>query len=174
MNLVKVLSTSIDDFSRRVVKFLRLGKSDVQTALEAAPYGVDSNPVADMVAVYAPTGEKGKTVIVGYINKLQLSAPGETRLYSTDANGELQTFLWLKADGTMELAGNTDNMVRYSELETAFNQLKSDFNTFVTTYNSHVHTGVTTGGGSSGTTPATGTSSSADITPAKIEQIKTL
>jgi len=174
MNLVKVLNTELDSLSRRVVKFLRLGKSDVQTSLEAAPYGIDSNPVKDMVAVYAPTGEKGKTVIMGYINKQQLAAKGETRLYSTNADGELQLYTWLKADGTMEIGGSTKNMVRYQELETAFNQLKSDFNALVTTFNSHVHTGVTTGSGSSGSTATPGTASTADITPAKINQIKTL
>lgn len=174
LNLVKILSTSVDSLNRRVVKFLRLGKSDVQTSQQVAPYGTDSNPIADMVAVYAPTEEKGKTVIIGYLNKNQLAAAGEYRIFSTDADGNLSTYIWLKADETMEIGGDTDNMVRFSELETAFNQLKSDFNDLVTAYNTHVHSGVTTGSGSSGPTPTQGTASTADISPAKIDEIKTL
>lgn len=174
MNLVKVISTAFDDLERRIVKVLRMGKSDVQTSVEAMPYGIDSNPVKDMIAVWAETGEKGKTVIVGYLNKNQLADVGEFRTYSTDSTGELKFYIWQKNDGSCEIGGDVDNMVRYSKLEEAFNQLKEDFNNFVTTYNSHVHSGVTTGPGSSGTTPATGTTSSADISEAKIDEIKTL
>jgi hypothetical protein len=63
---------------------------------------------------------------------------------------------------SMELGGNVDNAVRFSALETAFNQLKSDFD-------GHTHGGVDTGGGT--TSPAI--TSSADITGAKIDNIKT-
>lgn len=176
MNFVKVNTTFVDNLTRRVVKFLRLGKNDVQTSLQAGPYGSDTNPIKDMVAVYAPTLEKGKTVIVGYINKNQLAGPGEHRIYSTDEDGEMQTYIWLKADGTMQIGGDTDNMVRFSELKTGFDQLKADLNDLITKYNAHVHTGVTTGNASSGAPPPTslGTSSNANINDAKINEIKTL
>jgi hypothetical protein len=69
-----------------------------------------------MVAIYSETGEKGKTIIVGYINKNQLADVGETRLYSTDETGLLKTYCWLKNDGSIELGGNTNNLVRYIPL----------------------------------------------------------
>jgi hypothetical protein len=75
-------------------------------------------------------------------------------------------------------------MVRYQELETGFNQLKNDhndlvnkYNDLVTKFNTHVHSGVTTGPGASGPTSLTGQAeneSSADISGAKIDEIKTL
>ena len=173
LNITKVISTSFDDLQRRFIKVLRKGKSDVQTPIEASPFGIDSNPIKDMIAVYGQTEEKGKTVIIGYIDKNKLAASGETRLYSIDNNGNLKTYVWLKNDGTMEIGGNTKHMVRYEELQTAFNQLKQDLNTFITIFNSHTHTGVTIGGGSTSTTTTPGTSSSADISPAKIDNIKT-
>lgn len=173
LNITKVISTSFDDLQRRIIKVLRKGKSDVQTPMEAAPFGIDSNPIKDMIAVYGQTEEKGKTVIIGYIDKNKLAASGETRLYSTDNNGGLKTYVWLKNDGTMEIGGNTKHMVRYEELQTAFNQLKQDLNTFITIFNSHTHTGVTIGVGSTSTTTTPGTTSSADISPAKIDNIKT-
>lgn len=174
MNLVKVISTEIDNLNRRLVKFLRFGKSDVQTSLEAAPFGVDSNPIEDMVAIYAETGEKGKTTIIGYLNKNQLAEPGETRLYSTDDDGEQQFYIWLRKDGTVEIGGDTKHMVRYEELQTAFDELKSDFNTFITIFNNHVHSGVAPGPGLTSFTTTTGSPSAADITPAKIDEIKCL
>lgn len=179
LNLVKVISTRIVDGKSRFVKFLRYGKSDIQESVEAVAFGIDSNAPEDIIAVYAPTGEKGKTVIIGYLNVLQEAEPGEFRNYSVDAAGALAFYTWLKADGTMEIGGNVDNMVRYSALETAFNQLKTDFDALVNTYNAHTHittatVGATPTPGVIAPTTSTGAPTSADISPAKIEEIKTI
>jgi hypothetical protein len=99
-----------------LIKILRYGKSDVQEVNESMPYGLDSNPIADMIAVYSETSELGEKVIVGYLNKKQLAQPGEMRIYSTSTSGALKTFIWLKADGTMQLGGIVDNSVRYRPL----------------------------------------------------------
>ncbi len=74
----------------------------------------------------------------------------------------------------IEVGGNTDFMVRFSVMETAYNQLKSDFDDLVNAYNSHVHPGVTAGGASTATTPTQGNTSTGDISGAKIDEIKTL
>ncbi len=173
MTIVKVISTRILS-NKRLVKFLRMGKSDVQENYQVAPFGFDSNPVKDMIAVYSKTDELGKSVIIGYIDKNQLADVGESRMYSTDADGLLKFFLHLKNNGTAEFGGDADFMVRFSGLETAFNELKSDLNNLVTTFNTHVHPGVTSGPSSTSPTPTPGTQSTADISPAKIEEIKTL
>lgn len=177
MNVVKTISTQIKD-SIRFIKFLRMGRSDVQESRQVAPYGTDSNPIKDMVAIYAPTGEDGKTVVIGYVNKNQIADVGEHRIFSTNTNGDVQMYVHLKNDGTAEFGGDSNFMVRYNELETAFNQLKSDFNNLVSSYNSHVHTTTATVGtgpvGLIAPTTTTGTPSTADITPAKINEIKTL
>ena len=170
INVTKTISTSIKN-AVRFVKFLRMGKSDVQECRQASPFGIDSAPIKDMAAIYAKTGEVGKPVIIGYINKNQIAEFGETRLFSTDENGTVKIALHLKNDGTAEFGGNTKNMVRFQELETGFNNLVTDFNNLVTAYNLHIHPS------SSGTTSATvsqGTSSTADISDAKIDEIKTL
>jgi len=175
MNIItNILSTAFDSVKRRLIKVRVLGLNDIRTAFEVTPFGIDSNPIKDMRAIYSETANKGKRVIIGYFNKNQLAAVGETRLFSTDANGTLKTYVWLLNDGTIKIGGDTKHMVRFEELETAFNKLKSDFNSLVTTYNSHVHSGVTTGGGSSGPTPSSGTASTADISGAKIDSVKTL
>ena len=149
MNIVQVIETRIAD-AVRFVKFLRMGKSDVQETEQIAPHGFDSNPVKDMIAVYAPTLQQGETVIIGYINKNQIAEPGETRIFSTDSDGELQTFIHLLNDGTMEIGGDADFMARFNELKSGFDQLRDDFNNHLTNYNTHTHAGVTPGMGVSG------------------------
>lgn len=173
MYLVRAISTAFDAIKRRIIKVRVLGKDDIQTCFESSPFGVDSNPFKDLQAVYAKTGDKGKTVIIGYIHKNQLAAVGETRLFSSDSAGGLKFWVWLKNDGTLELGGNTKHVANFEGLQTAFNELKTDFNNHIGNYNTHIHPGVTVGGGVTGiTTP--GTPSSADITGAKINEIKSL
>tara|TARA_R110001606_G_scaffold374612_1_gene532474 strand:+ start:412 stop:948 length:537 start_codon:yes stop_codon:yes gene_type:complete len=178
MNLVKLISTDFDKFKRRVVKFLRFGLKDVQTSIEASPFGIDSNPIPEMVAIYGKTSGDGNTFIMGYLVKDKLADVGETRLFSTDDKGVLQTYLWLRNDGTMEVGGDADNMVRYSELETAFNELKTDHNNLVTEWNAFAAVYLPGGPANVGLPAtlagATEPPSGADITPAKIDEIKTI
>jgi hypothetical protein len=175
MILSKVISSEIANLGRRIVKLLVNGRSDVRTARQAGPYGIDSNPVKGMTAIYSATGVAGKAVVIGYLNVNQLAGLGELRAYSTDAGGELKTYLWLKNDGTMELGGNAKNLARFQELEDGFNQLRSDHNDLVNALNTHMHPTAATGPPSVPTgagIPAA--QSMADISGAKIEEIKTL
>lgn len=171
--LVKVISTEIDNLKRRVVKILRFGKSDVQTCIEANAYGIDSNPIKDMVAIYAETGEKGKVAIIGYLNKNQKALVGEIRLFSTDDKGTEKFYTWLKNDGTYEIGGDTNYAVKFNELKNEFNKLKDNYNNFLLAYNTHVHTGGTISGSTGTTTPSTETNTS-NIDNAKNAKIKTI
>jgi hypothetical protein len=91
------------------------------------------------------------------------SDPGEIEIYSTDNPVTAkQARIYLNKDGEIILNQGSDFAVRFSALETAFNQLKSD-------YDAHTHPYVDTPIGAS-TTSAT-TPSTADISGAKIEEI---
>lgn len=160
LNLTKVISSSVES-GKRLVKFLRLGKDDVQEKNVIQPFGIDSVPPKDIVALYAKTGERGKAVIVGYLNRNQIAEAGEFRAFSEDANEAVATFIYLKNDGTIEFAGTGDFLARFNELKTGFDQLKSDHNT-------HVHTGNIGGP----TSPPT-VLSTASIDAAKIDEFKT-
>jgi hypothetical protein len=177
MNFVKIIETSIDSIGRRLPKFLRLGKSDIQECFEVSSFGDDSNPIKDMVAVYAQTSEIGKNVIIGYINKNQISAPGEKRIYSTDESGNVVFYFHLKNDGTAELNGTADNLVRFSALESGFNEMKSDLNDMISKWNSFVAVYVPGSPAVVGLPPTlTGqnvTTSTADISGCKIDEVKT-
>lgn len=131
MNLVKVISTKIKN-TQRLVQILRYGERDVQEPIQASPFGIDSNPIKDMIAVYGETGEKGKNVIIGYLNVNQLAEVGALRLFSTDEDGAQQTYLKLTNDGCIELGGNTDFMVRYSVLKEEYDKSKDVLDTILT------------------------------------------
>ena len=177
MNFVKIIETSIDSIGRRLPKFLRLGKSDVQECFQVSSFGDDSNPIKDMVAVYGQTSEIGKNVIIGYINKNQISEPGEKRIFSTNQNGEVVFFFHMKNDGTAELNGTGDNLVRFSQLESGFNELKGDLNDMISKWNSFVTSYVPGSPSTVGLPPTLAgqnvTASTANISGSKIDKIKT-
>ncbi len=157
MKIVEIIRATIDNMKRQLIEVLGMGTDDVQEINQIGPFGVDSVPIRKMRGVQANTSTQGDAVIIGYLNKNAISEEGETRLFSTDDEGVVQIDLFLKKDGTMEIGGNSDFMVRFSALESGFNELRSDFN-------SHVHA-------SNGVPPTT--PSTASISAAKINEIKT-
>lgn len=181
----KVISTNYTEGARnRVVKVLGRGaiingRGDTKEAKESGPFGMDSNPTNGKVALFQKSEVYGKYYIVGYLNTQQKSEVGETRLFCTDADGQFKFNLWLRADGAV-LIGDSDTPSEYTNFATKFNELqagfeafKADYNTFITSvFNAHVHTGVTTGAGSSAVTPTQGTPTTASIDDAKNETVK--
>jgi len=128
MKAAKVISSTIDGTKRMCIKVLRLGKSDVQISKQIAPYGIDSSPIKDMVAIHSDTSEKGKTVVIGYINKESITESGETRLFSTDENGVLKSTVYLKNDDTLELMGNSDYAMKYNKFQEQMDIIIKDLN----------------------------------------------
>jgi len=178
MNVVEVISSTLKE-GRRLVKFLRFGKSDVKENYEASPFGLDSNPVKKTVALYTTTSSNGQSAVIGYVQTGRKAAAGEFRTYATDADGAEVFYTWIKNDGTYEIGGDADNAVRYSKLEDAFNELKADFNALVTDYNAHIHATTATISatptvGVISPTTSQGSPSTADITPAKVDEVKIL
>lgn len=132
LGLVKIFSTSFDKLKRIVPKFLYRGQKDFQTAIQVAPYGTDSNPIKDMIAVYGETNQDGSTVIIGYMNKECLALPGEHRIFATDDNGVLKGYVWIKKTGIAEVMGNADNAVRYIALNASLQQEVAKINAELT------------------------------------------
>lgn len=100
-------------------RILKVDQYGAKTAEECAPFGDDSNPVKNLTAVYASTGENSEPVIIGYINDKQLAKIGEKRLYSLDSTNNLAAYLWLTNSGDLELNGDADFAVRHSALNTS-------------------------------------------------------
>lgn len=175
INLVKVISTAADSLKRRLIKVQRMGLNDIQTPFEASPFGQDSNCPKGFVAVYATTQERGKNVIIGYLNKNALAKPGENRMYSTnEAGDEEKMYLLLTNDGYMDLGGKTNWAVKYTEMKAEFDKLKDDFNNHIAEYNLHVHSGgILTGAMTGPTTPSTNINTS-DMSQAKNDKLRTI
>lgn len=175
---VKVISTSINSLKQRVVKFLASGRGNVQTALEISPYGVDSNPIKGMIAIYGKTNNTGETIIVGYINKNQKAGIGEFRTFATDADGVEKFYTWMKADGTMEIGGVANFAVKFNELKIEFNKLKDDHDDLVTKWNAFCTAYVPGSPSVTGLPPTLSTSTvtpnTSNIDQAKNDKIKTI
>ena len=141
---------------------------DVQTVEYMSPPGEDSNP---------PDGSKVLIVDVGLAYKIAIAADdniqpsmqeGEKKLYSI-SDGSIAAFINFLQGGTIEINGNNDFAVRFSELETGFNQMKTDFNNFINIFNTHTQV---VSGGSAQAPAIPGVQTSADISGAKVNEVK--
>lgn len=159
-------------------------KNDINYSPRFGPPGDDSKPLPGDSDLLVSLENRGGKAAVGYVDPKNASSvdDGERQIYSRDADGNIKAFIrWLKT-GILRLNGTGDFAVRYNELETAFNQLKGDHDSLVSivgTMTVAFNTGWTVvpndGGGAlkailgSISDPS---SSTADITPAKIEEIE--
>ena len=177
MKQTRVNGITLSDVGRQIIKILGLGKKDVQTANQIAPFGFDSAPVKEMVAIQAPTGVRGESVIVGFIQKDLIATPGESRVFSTNADGVLQIALHLRDNGQMEIGGTGDFLARFDELKAGYDELKGDLNAFITKYNTHIHVTTATVGATAvpgviAPTVTTEVPSTASIDSAKIDELE--
>ena len=177
MKFTKVNASTLSDAKRHIIKFLGLGKSDVQTGKQIAPFGMDSAPIKDMRAITSDTGVEGDTVVIGYIQKDLISTAGEIRLFSVNQDGEVQIAIHLRDTGQAEIGGVGDFLARFDELKSGFDELKGDLNALITAYNAHIHITTATPGvsptpGVISPTVSTGTASTASIDDAKIVELE--
>jgi hypothetical protein len=175
---VVILGSSIEE-STRVIKVSELSEDDVQTLDAVGAFGEDSNPPKDLRGVSLETGVRGESVILGFYGDFHDTEPGEKKIYSTESDGSaVAAFIKLLTDGTQEFNGSGNFLTKFNELETAFNTLKADYDNLVTLYNAHIHTTTATVGatavpGEIAPTTSSGSSSTADISGAKAENLKT-
>ena len=154
--------SSILENGKRILKFLGIGGS-ASTASESMPFGIDSNPIADMIAIHSTTSNNAESVIIGYINKNQIAEAGESRLYSLDANGVLKAFVYCKNDGILLLNGDGYSGVRYEPLNTGL----GNQNTLINAELIKIQTAITSLGGAYARAGVT-----FDITTSKSDMVK--
>lgn len=144
-------------------RILKVNQYGVKTADESAPFGVDSNPIKGMTAIYADTSNDSESVIIGYINENQIAQKGETRIFSLDENGNLKAFVWCKNNGEIHLNGNTSTAVKFEELKTAINNSDNLLNAELT----KIQTAITALGGTYVKSNVT-----TNIDPSKSDKVK--
>jgi len=169
VKISKILSSSLKS-GRRILKILGLGKEDIQTSYESMPYGLDSVPIKDMIAIQMESSERGKTVVVGYINTKQVADVGELKIYATNSQGVEQGSVHLKKTGevvasgtTIQLNGNIDNVVKFIPLDAGLQAEVALINAELV----KIATGITAAGGSYVPTPIT-----VNIVGAKVATVK--
>lgn len=147
-------------------------EDDTQTVELIRGHGIDECPVSDFAtAIILKIGNY--SVCIGIDDAILSEVDeGEKEIYSIlPVTNTKAASILLKADGTIECNGNTDFAVAFNDLKTGFDQLKSDFNTFVTTiYNLHNHPTAPTGPVS--VPSVTGSSTSASIDASKVDTVK--
>ena len=159
ITLSKLKSVAIEQ-GKRILKVMQYGP---KTANECGPFGLDSSPLENYTAIYAETANAGESLIIGYIQKNQIAQQGEARLFSLDSNGLLKAEIFCKADGTIILNGGVFNSVRYENLNSELQKLKTDINTELL----KVQTAINTLGGTYANTPL-----NLDLSTAKSDTIK--
>lgn len=175
MIVSRYISTSTSENKRfNTIVCFGTDNTNSMQGYNVAPFGFDSVGVQNMQCVFADTSNNRYPIIVGWLNTSVVAQEGESRMYATNSGGSVVGYVYLKNNGELNLLGDSNWAVKYTELATQFNELQSKFNALVTAFNSHVHTGGTvpplmvTG---TSTTPAT--PSTADITQSKNTRIKT-
>lgn len=152
------------------------------------PSGKDPQPLKGDYAVGTSVPGKGRMGVVGFIDPVNVpvSEPGDNRSYSRDeTTGTTVAQVWIKNDGSIlisndngsvtitpdgvvEINGNTDFAVAFNDMQTAFDQLVTDVNAFVTKFNTHTHNGAV------GAPPVSeqAAPSTADMSGAKVDTVK--
>lgn len=163
MRVAKVNSALIENTFRIIKSFVR-GFRDVKTSFQISTWGDDSQPVKNADAIIADTANDETTVIIGYVTKNAKSNTGEKRIFATDENGNEVIDIYLKNDGTVEIAGNGDNMIRYKPLSDELYDFREDVQTELT----KIQAALASVGGTY--TPAI---LDLDISASKIDNVKT-
>jgi hypothetical protein len=165
----RIVKSLIKDSLREVQT--EIYKNMIKSSRQVLPPGIDCAPIEDDQGVVIIIESEGKSVSIGVYPDPQAES-GEVRFYSRDDNGNQKAYSWHKKDGTLELNGNADFAVAFNDLKTGFDQLKSDFNTFVSVaYNLHTHVSVTSLGTPTPPVP-TGSSTAASIDGSKVDTVK--
>jgi len=145
----RVTGTEIQD-GRTILTVQFAQDEDVQTVELAEPAGTDTGVTVGS-RVFVLTVTTGWKIAVAADDGVDReSGPGEKRVYSTDSDGAKQAEITLTADGNIHLNGDGKRLVTYAELDTALQGL-------IDYINAHTHSGVSSGGSTSGppATPAT-------------------
>ena len=176
MILIRTLITEVKNGFRIIQN--KWAKNLISTAKQANNFGVDSYPPENTIAILADTLSKEEPVIIGYLYESALEdlKTGETCFYSTNEVGELKSTIKLRNDGTAELLGNTDNLIRYSKLKEEYDKTKAVLDAILTTLQAPINE---PGNGApsafqAAMIAAVGEKTTGDISESKIDELKTI
>ena len=138
-NLFKITSTKIGQYpgDNAGDSIIATGEGSAGKGETAQVYGINgliANPPKETRAIRLRIG--ALDILIASLNyKIPLpDNPGDSKVYSTDADGNEQATCNFLADGTIEINGNSDFAVAFNDLKTQFDELKTAFNTHTHVY----------------------------------------
>jgi hypothetical protein len=166
----KVLKHAIRDAVLEITS--ELWQDDPHDSAHCATPGIVGLPIeGDKAIIINVNNDGSKSIFLGVLSDTDQGInAGEVIIYSRDSDGNVKAKVYFDKDGNVVINDDVDNAVRFSELKTAYDTLRDDFNSFVTTtYNVHNHPTAPNGP----VTPpsAIGSSSSGNVDGAKIDNI---
>ena len=63
-----IILSRVKQATSEFIKILRYGKDDVITSDQYGPFGFDSKPIKETMAAHATTGDKGESIVFGYLS----------------------------------------------------------------------------------------------------------
>lgn len=171
MSIASVIGNSIVNQFRRI----KTQSFSVEEGYQVTPFGFDSKPIKGLKGVRGRSEKK--MLVLGYIQKaVNELEDGDSIQFSKNGEGELTGKIISRNDDTIEILGTGDFLIRFNEMKSAFDTMKSDLNNISTQFNVHTHPTAGVGAPS----PPTPVPSEIPITPstvsmdgAKHESIKT-
>lgn len=147
-----------------------LDLTDVRTVQLLGPDDYNPSPGAKLLVIPIESSWEVGIPLEPMVAAVAGTLVGE-RVITSDVLAAKKAFIAWRNTGILEVNGTTDFAVAYTDLKIAFDQLKSDFDTFVTVkYNLHNHP--TAPPGVVSVPSVTGTSSTADMSAAKVATVK--
>ena len=92
------------------------------------PSGDDAPPLPDDATALLEVDGSGNWISVAVLNKSQGAEPGERILFSRDSSGATKATIKLLKDGTIEINGNSDYAVSWTDLNMALQTLVTAIN----------------------------------------------
>jgi len=186
--IARVLESKVNSDGFLILKVEVDYKNNKQIELYSSP-GDCSRPLAEDKILIIEKEGTGEYAGIAILNEDQSEDEGEKKLFSRDANGNIKASVYFKKDGKLiidcdsdieiksdskiKMMNGSDFAVRYLELKTQLDQLKSDFN-------NHIHTNASSGfsfttpvggGNVSGSSGSPTVPSSADFSNCKVTDI---
>jgi hypothetical protein len=127
-----VTIVKVKGFVEGLIKLLRFGKNDVLTAPQVVPAGIESKPLVQDNAIHSTTSNSNKSVVLGYTYEVDSLEGGEIRIYARNSAGNEVFSMYFKSDGVVEFGGNSDNLVKYTPLDSGLQAQKGQINTELT------------------------------------------
>lgn len=156
--VIEVLRTMIEGIPITDVK-LDEGGDDNTTAELYQPSGSDSNPLPDDLIIAMRVPGKDRFVVVGYLDPVNepTTEPGEVRLYSRDADGNVVATVRLNIDGFVNLGiDEPENFIpRDDRLQTQLDEIKKNIDDLQSAHDTHKHDYI--GDGDNATAQVSGT-----------------